>query len=87
LAWAVTVHKSQGLTFEKAILDLSGAFAPGQIYVATIFIPLTLITGIYGMNFTYMPELSLRWSYPAVLIFIVAGGTAMYLYMRQKKWF
>lgn len=34
LAWAVTVHKSQGLTFEKAILDLSGAFAPGQIYVA-----------------------------------------------------
>jgi hypothetical protein len=34
LAWAVTVHKSQGLTFKKAILDLSGAFAPGQIYVA-----------------------------------------------------
>jgi hypothetical protein len=34
LAWVVTVHKSQGLTFEKAILDLSGAFAPGQIYVA-----------------------------------------------------
>lgn len=34
LAWAVTVHKSQGLTFEKAILDLSGAFAQGQVYVA-----------------------------------------------------
>lgn len=34
LAWAVTVHKSQGLTFPRAILDLSGAFAPGQIYVA-----------------------------------------------------
>ncbi len=34
LAWAVTVHKSQGLTFEKAVLDLSGAFAPGQVYVA-----------------------------------------------------
>ncbi|MCK5138082.1 MAG: helix-turn-helix domain-containing protein [Bacteroidales bacterium] len=34
LAWAVTVHKSQGLTFEKAIIDVGQAFAPGQIYVA-----------------------------------------------------
>ena len=34
LAWAVTVHKSQGLTFAKAIIDVSDAFAPGQIYVA-----------------------------------------------------
>lgn len=34
LAWAVTVHKSQGLTFEKAILDLTDAFAQGQVYVA-----------------------------------------------------
>ncbi len=34
LAWAVTVHKSQGLTFEKAIIDVEKAFAPGQIYVA-----------------------------------------------------
>lgn len=34
LAWAITVHKSQGLTFEKAILDVSSAFAHGQVYVA-----------------------------------------------------
>ena len=34
LAWAVTVHKSQGLTFEKVIADLGRAFAPGQVYVA-----------------------------------------------------
>ncbi|ADB37426.1 helix-turn-helix domain-containing protein [Spirosoma linguale] len=34
LAWAITVHKSQGLTFEKAILDISSAFAHGQVYVA-----------------------------------------------------
>lgn len=34
LAWAVTVHKSQGLTFEKAVVDVGQAFAPGQVYVA-----------------------------------------------------
>ncbi|MCK8494482.1 helix-turn-helix domain-containing protein [Spirosoma sp. RP8] len=34
LAWAITIHKSQGLTFEKAIIDASGAFAHGQVYVA-----------------------------------------------------
>ncbi len=34
LAWAVTVHKSQGLTFDRAIIDVGSAFAPGQVYVA-----------------------------------------------------
>ena len=34
LAWAITIHKSQGLTFEKAIIDAQSAFAPGQVYVA-----------------------------------------------------
>lgn len=34
LAWGITIHKSQGLTFDKAVIDISGAFSPGQAYVA-----------------------------------------------------
>mgnify|MGYP006302507607 CR=1 FL=1 len=54
--------------------------------IATIFIPLTFIAGIYGMNFVYMPELTSKAGYPAVLsvMAIVAGG--MLLYFKKKKW-
>lgn len=44
LAWAITIHKSQGLTFEKAIIDAGGAFAAGQVYVA-----LSRCTSLEGM--------------------------------------
>ena len=44
LAWAITIHKSQGLTFEKAIIDAGQAFAPGQVYVA-----LSRCTSLTGM--------------------------------------
>ena len=44
LAWAITIHKSQGLTFEKAVIDAGEAFAPGQVYVA-----LSRCTNLQGM--------------------------------------
>ncbi len=44
LAWAITVHKSQGLTFEKAVIDVGQAFAPGQVYVA-----LSRLTSLDGL--------------------------------------
>jgi magnesium transporter len=54
--------------------------------IATIFIPLTFIAGVYGMNFKYMPELQWRWGYPAVMLFMGLLGVFMIVYFRKKRW-
>jgi len=55
--------------------------------IATIFIPLTFISGIYGMNFHYMPELAWRWGYFATLAIMAILGIGMALYFKKKDWF
>lgn len=55
--------------------------------VATIFIPLTFVAGIYGMNFANMPELQWKWGYPAVWGIMLALFGLMMVYFRRKKWF
>jgi len=54
--------------------------------IATIFMPLTFIAGIYGMNFEFMPELAWPWGYPLVLLVMVVIGISMLIYFRRKKW-
>jgi len=54
--------------------------------IATIFIPLTFIVGVYGMNFRYMPELEWRWGYPLVMLVMTVIGAGLYFYFRRKKW-
>jgi magnesium transporter len=54
--------------------------------ISTIFIPLTFIVGVYGMNFRYMPELEWRWGYPLVMLGMTIIGVALYFYFRRKKW-
>ena len=54
--------------------------------IATIFIPLTLIAGIYGMNFRFMPELEIPLAYPMVLLSMLFVGLLMVAYFRKKKW-
>lgn len=54
--------------------------------IATIFIPLTFVAGIYGMNFRYMPELGWRWSYPIVLGVMLIIGLAMVRVFRKRRW-
>ena len=54
--------------------------------MGTIFIPLSFFAGIFGMNFEYMPELKLKWAYPAFWIFIVVTASSMMFYFRAKGW-
>jgi len=54
--------------------------------IATIFIPLTFIAGIYGMNFEFMPELKFHWAYPTLWLVMVAVFFSMLIYFRRKKW-
>ena len=53
---------------------------------ASIFIPLTFIVGIYGMNFEYMPELKWKWAYPALWLVFVAITLGLLTYFKKKKW-
>lgn len=54
--------------------------------IATIFIPLTFIVGVYGMNFQHMPELAWRWGYFGVWGFMIALSAGMILYFRKRGW-
>ena len=54
---------------------------------ASIFVPLTFVAGVYGMNFAHMPELAWRWSYPLFWVAILMLGGSMVAYFRRKKWF
>jgi magnesium transporter len=54
--------------------------------IATIFIPLTFIAGVYGMNFEHMPELRSHWGYPMVWAVMVAVAAVMLRYFHRKHW-
>ncbi len=53
---------------------------------ASIFIPLSFLAGIYGMNFEYMPELSVKWAYPVFWLVILTVIISLVIYFRKKKW-
>jgi magnesium transporter len=55
--------------------------------IATIFIPITFVAGIYGMNFEVIPELKWRYGYPAAWAVMITMATGMLFYFRRKKWF
>ena len=54
--------------------------------ITSIFLPLTLIAGWYGMNFRYMPELNWPWSYPIVFVVCIVIVVACLIFFKKKKW-
>ena len=84
-------------TYRELASDLSGAHLAAVsnqmnavmkvlTIIATIFIPITFVAGVYGMNFKNMPELEWRWGYGGALALMAAVGGGMVLYFRKKRW-
>jgi magnesium transporter len=55
--------------------------------MASIFIPLTFIVGVYGMNFLNMPEMKWPWAYPALWGVMIGLSVLMLYFFKKKKWF
>jgi magnesium transporter len=79
----------------KDLMDLNNSVMSNEInhimkiltIISAIFIPLTFIAGLYGMNFKFMPELEHPWGYPTTIIVMLILVLIMILFMKKKKWF
>jgi magnesium transporter len=54
--------------------------------IATIFLPLTFLVGVWGMNFEHMPEIPWKWGYPAAWLVMITTIVVMLIWFRKKKW-
>ncbi|MBR0397891.1 MAG: magnesium transporter CorA [Eubacterium sp.] len=86
-AIAVSDHATQIPEIYKAHLELrQNRIMTVLTVVTTIFMPLTLIAGWYGMNFLYMPELGVRWAYPVVIVISILIVVLSIIFFKKKKW-
>ncbi|MFO7850633.1 MAG: magnesium/cobalt transporter CorA [Spirochaetia bacterium] len=75
-----------GGAYQAAVSNDMNSIMKVLTIIATIFIPLTFVAGVYGMNFEHMPELGVRWAYPGVLGFMAVVVIGMLLFFRKKRW-
>lgn len=84
-------------TFKETVSSLKDVYMTGVsnrmneimkvlTLIATIFIPVTFVAGVYGMNFDHMPELHWEYGYPAAWILMIIMGVGMFVYFKRKKW-
>ena len=73
-------------TYDSKITQRTNDVVNKLTIVTLFFGPLTVITGIYGMNFQVMPELESPWGYPLSLLIMLGISIAIYIVMKKKKW-
>jgi magnesium transporter len=86
---ADTLRETQGMLLDIYLSSVNNRLNEVMkllTIIATIFIPLTFLAGVYGMNFKYMPELQWQWGYPAVLAVMFGAAMTMLILFRRKKW-
>ena len=73
-------------TYDSKTSQATGDIINKLTFVTIIFAPLSLITGIYGMNFIFMPELKHHYGYPITLIVMFVIAIVFYIFIKKKKW-
>lgn len=73
-------------TYLTAVANRTNEVMKVLTVMASIFIPLTFLAGVYGMNFDHMPELHVRWAYPAVWVAMLGTAGGMAAYFWRKGW-
>lgn len=73
-------------TYQSSISNRMNEVMKVLTLISTIFIPLTFLAGVYGMNFRYFPELNQIWAYPAFWIICLFLATIMLLIFRRRRW-
>ena len=73
-------------TYDSKVAQRTNEVVNKLTIVTLFFGPLTVITGIYGMNFRFMPELNSPWSYPLVLAAMLGISAGLFAFFKKKKW-
>ncbi len=74
-------------TYMSSIAHRSNEIMKVLTMMSSIFVPMTFVAGVYGMNFTHMPELNYPWSYPVALTAMALTGGTMLFYFFRRGWF
>ncbi len=80
------VAKSLDEIYQTAMTNRMNEIIKVLTIISTVFMPLSFLAGVYGMNFEFMPELKMAYGYPAVLLIMAAIAGGMLWFFRKKRW-